>query len=234
MPIILECDSNITSLEPFLEGICAFNSAHPEALPQRSNFHIVDNLRPSRDLNRTSYQQLKKWFLKELIFSGKPNKPGIYFFFNFKNSEPKFYYIGISGTKKNQIQALQDRIGKHLLTKDFIFYALAFPQNEDDYYKDAIRFYKEGRYSTHEEEYRRQFEALKKVRPTYLAWISYENYSFVERDGIETHFIVEFRPPANEQKKNAVPNVLYREQYELIKEYLFKKITETSPGVLFL
>jgi len=227
---MLECDSNIFSLEPFLEGIRAFKSAHPEALPQRSNFDIVDALRPSRDLNRTSYQRLKKGFLEEQIFSGKSNKPGIYFFFELKMEKPDFYYIGISGTKQNQTQALKDRIGKHLLTKDFIFYALAFSQNEDDYYKETTHFYAEGGYPSHEDEYRRQFDGLKKVRPTYLAWISCENYSLVERDGIETHFIAEFSPPANKQKKKAVPNVRYREQYELIKEYLFKRITEYGTG----
>ena len=132
-------------------------------------------------------------------------KPGVYFFFDLQNRTPSFYYIGISGTMKHQTQALRERLDKHLLVRDFVFYALAFPEHAQTYFDDVIRFYVQGKYPKKIKQYRREFDGLEHAPPTHVAWVSRDSYSYTDRDGIETHLIREFDPPANQNKKKAPP-----------------------------
>ncbi len=152
--------------------------------------------------------------------------PGIYFLFDYYNSTVKFYYIGISGTKRNPNRPLWERIEEHLKNKDIIFYSIAFPERIEIYRNETKIFYEDGNYSGKKDEYKRQFDALKVTTIKYIAWISHTIFDYATWDAVETFFISQKRPPANFKKIDASPNMQYSPQFEVIKNYFFDNLVE--------
>jgi hypothetical protein len=212
----MELFGRCSPVEPFLNEIRSFDSPNPEALPQRSNFDISDELSEARQINRKLYGRLKDRYRKETLFHGYEKILGIYFFYSITDGRPQFYYIGIGDN-------LSERFKDHLRRLDFIFYSLAFPHNYVLYYRDAIRFYAEGKYASHRPEYDRQFDAVKTVGIQYIAWISSaQNVNWYE---METYFIATFKPPVNDRKKTESPKPQFHEDYSEINKYFLDNYT---------
>ena len=210
----MELFGRSVSITNYLEEIRNFNSPAPEALPQRSNFEITDELSEARQINRRLYGKLKDRYRKETLFRDYANISGIYFFYSRSDNLPKYYYIGIATN-------LSDRFEDHLRRLDFIFYSLAYPQNIKTYYRDAIRFYADGKYASHKPEYDRQFNALETIGIEYIAWISSnEPLNWYE---IESFLIAEFRPPVNDRKKTEIPKDEYKDDYVRVKDYFMSQ-----------
>jgi hypothetical protein len=214
----------VFSLELFIERMRHFPSPDPKILPQRSNFAFVDSYRPIRDINRNLYKGLYKEFLQCHMKEGLLY-PGIYFLFDYFDRETKFYYIGISGTKRNPHRPLWKRIEEHLKNKDMIFYSIAFKKMRDAYKKDTKIFYEDDNYEKKKDEYKRQFNALETVTIRYIAWINHSQFNYQTWDAVESFFISTYRPRANGSKLDEPlefpPLSDYKSKFEEVKNYLF-------------
>jgi hypothetical protein len=220
---------NIVSVESFLQRIRNFDSPNREALPQRSQRDIIiDSLRQARDVNSNLYLSAKDNFIDDRLFKNYPDIPGIYFFLKLENSVYNFFYIGISGTIDGQLEYLRERLRKHMITFDYFFYTLAFPNNYQTYYDDCIRFYGSGIYKGKMKTYKRQFEAIDKVKFNYIAWIGGSDFDIKTWDAVESHFITTYKPPANGSKLNKKliipPLSHYKSKFEETKNHLFNTI----------
>jgi hypothetical protein len=220
----MQITGNITPINYFIDGIRNINSLDPSVLPQRSGEKIDDKYE-IRLHNKALYEKLKDDYLDNFIFKNHSDIPGIYFFneLNEKNT-PRYYYIGISGTRQNQIRTLKERLRKHLLTLDHTFYCIAFPNKCEEYYNDYIKIYASGKYGYMRKTYDRQFSALKKVRYNHITWIGSIDYNYSLLDPIETHFIVNYQPPANFSKRNVVPDNDYVGKYFEANKYLYAEL----------
>ncbi len=218
-------EGNIVSVESFLQNIRAFDSPNREALPQRSQRDIVDSLRHARDINSAMYFKQKDHFIQNELFKNYPDTPGIYFFLRAENEKVDFFYIGISGTVDEQAAFLKERLRKHMITFDYFFYTLAFPNNYQIYYDDCIQFYGSGIYKGKMKTYVRQFSAIAQVGFNYIAWIGDSAFNPTMCKAIESHFIAIDTPPANgdiEKQQRKLPLLSqYKSKYEEVRNYLF-------------
>lgn len=216
---------NIVSLVPVIQEMKAFPSPCPSAMPQRSRRNeIIDDLREARDINYELYQGMRDKFIDQVLFGNLPDSPGLYFFLQKAQNTPSFFYIGKSGSKNNQQKFVRERLRKHFITFDYFFFALAFPENIEQYYKECLTFCASGKYSKHLKTYKRQFEAFKLVPFDQIAWIGNESLAIDEIDELETQFIAEFDPPANGSKRQRMELTRSTNLFTMANKFLMRMI----------
>jgi hypothetical protein len=218
----------VASISPLINSIKSMTSPNPSRLPQRSNFKYVDQFQVTRQINRNLYSALKDNFIDKYLFESSKDTQGLYFFYKLLADGPKFFYIGISGTRNGQATYLKERLRKHLITFDYFIYALAFPENYDEYLSDCTGFYTEGKYKSKKETYTRQFTALKLAPFDSIAWIGSDEFSPQLLSVLESHFIYSYKPPANGNKINKIPPSIHESEYAEINEFMLKQFAQSN------
>ncbi|GEM_PF-5414825 len=217
-------DGNIVSLKQFVNGIKESQSYDPQALPLRPKGSYPDwvDQEEARNYNKSNYRKLRNEYSCEL-FGTKGDSAGLYFICSSHKDNP-FYYIGLS---KNLI----DRVDKHLLTKDYYFFMLAFPNNKTKYYNEAKRFYFEDgqKYDGKYDEFERQYRALEKASGiNSIAWVSNSLYNSDDWERLESFFVTTYQPPGNGTKLNenltSSGFAPYRNKFEAVRDYLYKNL----------
>ena len=152
---------------------------------------------PRRKQNASLYSSLKSKLMKSELLA--PTSSGLYFFFSVEKEKPVFYYIGIADSVKR-------RLGEHLTRLNYIFYSIAYPHLAETYFKEVMKFYGEGLYPDHSEEYDRQFRCYKSTCFASIAWMSNQNLEYSEWDELETFYVAICKPCVNVDKRDAIPN----------------------------
>ncbi|MGA2623767.1 MAG: GIY-YIG nuclease family protein [Bacteroidota bacterium] len=188
------------------------SSPNPEALPQRSNLDCKDDDSESRVTNGRMYAEQKDDFVQsELRLGADSEYAGLYFFFDRNNKNNPFFYIG-------KADNLYQRITKHFLTFDYLFYASAFPHNCDRYYSECMKFYAEGKYAKNGTIYERQFNAFKVTPFKEIGWIcatDFNNAALLRI--VESSTISFYKPLANGTKGSMKRNQISAKIFEDVR-----------------
>ncbi len=134
-----------------------------------------------------------------------------------QNQKPLFYYIGVADSIKR-------RLGEHFTRLDFIFYSIAYPCQSETYFHEVMRFYGEGLYPDHRDEYERQFLCYKSSCFTSVAWLSNQDLDYSVWSELETFYVSIYKPCVNFDKKDATPNERYRSIFLESRAHLLNHI----------
>jgi len=217
----------MVAIDGFIKGIRLIQSSHPEALPLRSQYSFDDPYRSEREKNRSQYNLLKDKLIDEKLFINEQDQEGIYFFIEKKDGHVNYYYIGISGTRAHQKNALRERLRKHLLTFDYIFYSIAYPESNDTYLKECLACYGSGKYKKYANTYKHQFHALTESGITHILWISSSLLDYTLWDHVETYFVSKYKPGANQKKLNKKPPNEHVRIYNQVESTALRIINNT-------
>lgn len=215
----MEFISNIVPIDGFIQSIREIPSADPSVLPLRKNGEYptwVTNV-ALRKQNAKLYGTLKSRLLRDELLRVKPAESGLYFFFKRSDGKPKFYYIGIADSIKR-------RLGEHLTRLDYIFYSIAYPPKADMYFDEVMRFYGEGLYPDHKDEYERQYLGYKSTSFQFIAWLSSPELSITDWDKLETFYVSICKPSANKDKLDAIPDETFRSLFHQSRDYLCENV----------
>jgi hypothetical protein len=215
----MEFISNVVSIDQFIESIRAIRSPEPSVLPLRKNGEYPTWVTDVavRKQNAKLYSTLKSRFLRHDLLRVKPAESGLYFFFKKQDRKPIFYYIGIADSIKR-------RLGEHLTRLDYIFYSITYPRQADTYFNEVMKFYGEGLYPDHKEEYERQFLCYKSTSFQSIAWLSSYDLGYSDWDKLETFYVSICKPCVNVDKKDATPDESYRSLFLESRAHLFKHV----------
>lgn len=211
-----ETTSRYATIKPLLDSIRHSPSSDPSSLPLRQKQPLTNDTATidSRKTNKRCYNRAKKLYLMDHLGLDDRSTPGIYCFLDRSRPNAPLYYLGLA-------ESLYMRLSTHLTRRDFVFYAIAFPEKAATYEREAIDFYaSKEQYKELKATYRREMRCLSEAPFDTIAWVSFPIPSPGFLEIIETHFIYEFKPCVNVSKKDHPKPTQYQHEYENIKKCL--------------